>query len=324
MNPRRAAVTRPRIIFSYRQSGLIAERGRRGFTLIELLVVIAIIAILAAMLLPALSKAKERGRMIVCVSDLRQMAMAWSMYPGDSNDRLPPNHDGHVSMDAAGNWSPTPNWIAGWLNFSPNNTDNTNIGYLQKGLLAPYCGKQTAIYKCPSDKYLCTENGQGMDRVRSISMNAFIEGYAYNNPADGEGYSYPLGQSHWYHAGSVATYRSYNKLSDITVPAPVDLFVFSEEHPDSINDGWMNVISSQLPHWEDLPGSFHGKGTVFSFADGHAAYHRWSVPAYTCVPVAMASNPINTWPPGNPPDDYYWAASHATAKWNGSTWGLAP
>jgi prepilin-type N-terminal cleavage/methylation domain-containing protein/prepilin-type processing-associated H-X9-DG protein len=324
MNPRRASGNPPSLFLGRQRPKSVREHCRAGFTLIELLVVIAIIAILAAMLLPALSRAKEKGRMIVCVSNLRQMSLAWTMYPQDNNDQLPPNHDGHVTLDAAGNWSPTPNWIAGWLNFAVDNPDNTNTDYLKNGLLAPYCSRQTAIYKCPSERYQCMEAGHSMDRVRSISMNAFIEGFAYNNIKDGEGFTYPLGQSHWYHAGNSVVYRSFNKGSDLTLPGPTDLFVFAEEHPDSINDGWMNVIAAQPPNWEDLPGSFHGKGSVFSFADGHAAYHKWIVPGHTCAPVTMAVNPINTWSPGSPEDDYVWAASHATAKLAAGGWVAAP
>ena len=245
------------------------------------------------------------------------MTLGWLMYPGDNNDQLPPNRDGRVTVDAAGNWNPTQSWIAGWLNFVADNTDNTNQYFLKTGLLAPFLSGQTAIYKCPSDKYECLENGVSMDRIRSISMNAFIEGGAYFRDADST--PYPRNLSHWYHTPPTA-YRSYNKASELTNPKPVDLFVFTEEHPDSMNDGWMNVIAQGgfgIPRWEDLPGSFHGKLTVFGFADGHAAAHKWVSPAYTCPPVTMVAsnggNPINTWLSGPDLTDITWAQTHATA-----------
>src|ERR1039457_1035338 len=190
----------PISIFGRRQTSVVGAHHRAGFTLIELLVVIAIIAILAALLLPALSRAKEKGRQIVCVSNLKQMTLAWIMYPGDNNDRLAPNHDGATS-------GPTINWIAGWVNFVADNRDNTNTAYLQNGLLASYCSKQTAIYKCPSDKYQCVEGGSSMDRIRSISMNGFIQGGAYFGEAASQGY--PGNLSHWYHTPPTA-YRAYN------------------------------------------------------------------------------------------------------------------
>jgi prepilin-type N-terminal cleavage/methylation domain-containing protein/prepilin-type processing-associated H-X9-DG protein len=291
------------------QAGCTLEQA---FTLIELLVVIAIIAILAALLLPSLAKAKEKAKQTQCLSNLKQMTLAWLMYPGDNDDCLVRNHDGH--------WTdPTSNWIAGWLNFTADNSDNTNTSYLQNGLLAPYCNRQTEIYKCPSDRYECIEGGKSVDRVRSISMNGFIQGGAYYAEADSQ--NYPRNYSHWYHGGGNALLRAYNKASEITSPSPADLFVFAEEHPDSINDGWMNVRSANGVYWEDLPGSFHGKLTNFSFADGHAEGHKWLVPDATCPPVTLVTNPKNRWLPGSSLSDISWANLHATAKWTGGGWG---
>jgi len=287
------------------------SRHRCGFTLIELLVVIAIIAILAALLLPALSRAKEKGRQAVCSSNLKQLSLAWIMYPDDNNGRLVPNHDGPTT-------DPTVNWIAGWLSFVPNNADNTNQLYLQNGLLAPYCSKQISIYRCPSDNYQCLENGnQYQNRVRSYSMNAFVQGGAYLGEAAST--PYPSSLSHWYHTPPQA-FLAYNKATDIVNPHPVDLFVFAEEDPDSINDGWMNVIASggfNANRWEDLPASYHGKLSVFGFADGHAESHKWLDTAFTCPPVSMdaanAGASINLWPSGSDTTDIAWARSHATA-----------
>jgi prepilin-type N-terminal cleavage/methylation domain-containing protein len=164
-----------------------AKTRFRAFTLIELLVVIAIIAILAAMLLPALSKAKERAQGIQCVSNLKQMTLAWSMYPDDNNGELVPNADESASTYQS--------WVRGTLSWAANNTDNTNVYYLQNTLLAPYCGRQVKIYKCPGDQLQCTEGGQSMDRVRSESMNCFLEGGIHDSDKSTAGI--PLNESYY-------------------------------------------------------------------------------------------------------------------------------
>jgi prepilin-type N-terminal cleavage/methylation domain-containing protein/prepilin-type processing-associated H-X9-DG protein len=275
-----------------------------AFTLIELLVVIAIIAILASMLLPALAKAKMQAQRTQCTSNEKQLTLAWYMYPDDNNNRLPPNHDGATA-------NPAINWIAGWINFTPDNPDNINISYLQNGLLAPYCKKQISIYKCPADRYTALELGVPKDRVRTYSLNGFLEGGAYIAEKAAQGI--PPDQSHWYNQNNHPILAAYNKTADFTAKqSPSSLFVFAEEHPDSINDGWMNVRSGNGVYWEDLPACYHGKGTMFSFADGHTQWHEWHSPKYTCPPPTLPATPINQWVPGVDLTDVNWALTNAT------------
>ena len=137
-----------------------------GFTLIELLVVIAIIAILAAMLLPALTRARTKAQGIACLNNGKQLTLAWIMYADENNSTFPPNgNTGNQSLNT---------WVKGVLDWAPDNPDNTNLTYLTDSLLGPYCKRQTGIYHCPADNYNCIIRGTSMPRVRSFSMNALV------------------------------------------------------------------------------------------------------------------------------------------------------
>jgi prepilin-type N-terminal cleavage/methylation domain-containing protein/prepilin-type processing-associated H-X9-DG protein len=235
-----------------------------GFTLIELLVVIAIIAILAGMLLPALSKAKTKAQGIYCMANQKQLTLAWIMYADDNQNKLVPNHDGGVSSFEL-------SWVPGWLNFEANNPDNTNRLYLANAKIGSYT-KNLGIYHCPADIYTCKMSGSEMLRVRSVGMNGFIEGGAYKGEHAADG-------SHWYDG-----WWSYQKMSDIKNPPPSMLWVFVDEHPDSINDGWTITDVTNPNNWVDLPASSHSGACGFGFADGHAEIRKW-VEKSTIVPV---------------------------------------
>jgi len=258
-----------------------------AFTLIELLVVIAIIAILAAMLLPALNKAKERAISIQCLSNNRQLGLALQMYVGDNNDFIPPNRP-------TGGGS----WCNGILNWTANNPDNTNTLNLSKSLLGPYTGKSLGIFKCPGDRHDCLEGGTSMPRVRSCSMNGFVDSTSYAVTTAPFDYS---------------AYRSYVKMSSIAgqPPGPASLFVYLDEHGDTIDDAWFITDPTTTKFFYNVPASYHNGATGFTFADGHSELHRW-LNGKTDQPVTQVYKP-GEWllSPGSV--DIQWLQAHATA-----------
>ncbi len=289
---------------SVRRTWIGTRQLRGAFTLIELLVVIAIIAILAAMLLPALTKAKLKAQGIQCMNNHKQLALAWHMYATDNSDVLVYASDypddyafpQHVVLDKYA-------WTLTHMDFNPNNRGNWDVDYdMAQRPLWPYTAKHPEIYRCPSDKSSLNVGGVVKPRIRSMSMNLFVGGF------DGTDGGWP-----WAHP-----FQIYTKLGNVSLPSKI--FVFLDMREDSVN--WGNFMTfmtgysptnpSQYGFNGDYPGMYHHHACGFSFADGHSEIKRWMDPR-TTPPLTLGSNPlfsVDSASPGNP--DIAWLQDHTT------------
>lgn len=269
-------------------------RESQAFTLIELLAVACVLCLLAAVLATAMARTAPNSPAMQCLNNYRRLGAAFSMYAEDNRGRLVYNHDGAQTGKVAGSEA----WVGGWMDYTTA-SDNTNTDLLINherypfgAFFGPYL-KTPGPFKCPADKSSVLMAGQRMPRVRSVSMSNRVG----------------QGSRSW---SSFTSYQMYSKIADFSQPPPSQIFVFLDEHPDSINDGWF--VTDPDTQWQliDYPAAYHNGGCGFGFADGHSEIHRWKDKRTMPILGPGQILPLNVTLPGDV--DLQWLQQHAAGR----------
>jgi prepilin-type processing-associated H-X9-DG protein len=239
---------------------------QKGFTLLELVVVLGTLILSISLMVPALAKTKPATKTFQCLNNHRQLTRAWQMYAADNNDRVANNFGVSETIDAI-NSKKFDNWVNNVMTWgagaSLDDLSNTNVTWVTSGGLGKYADAAVSAYRCPADNYVsAVQVARGWNgRLRSVSMNSVFGRFSNGNDSTAQGLNWGLSQ-----------YGQYLKHTE--VPKPFKTWLFLDEHPDSINEGYY-LNNPTANSWQDIPASHHDGGCTFSFADGHAEVMKW-------------------------------------------------
>jgi prepilin-type N-terminal cleavage/methylation domain-containing protein/prepilin-type processing-associated H-X9-DG protein len=290
------------------------RRCAPAFTLIELLVVIAVIATLAALLLPALAKAKSTARTTSCLNNKRQLAVAWLMYAQENRDYLAYNSFYFVDLLDGYGMPDAPNWVTSAVNWTTSDFSTNLAGLIDdtNSTLAACLAHDAVPYHCPEDTFLTSaQRALGWSqRARSVSMN-YVMGDGMteiDEPKSVRGFiGYNVGDQNY-------SSPFFIRIRDLAAIGPAMAAVFLDEHPDSMywSPTFWQPYNPTSIEWRQLPASYHNGGCTFSFADGHEEYKKWLVPQ-TCVPITCTDwvYTYSPYPMGNDLRDWNWFAHHS-------------